>query len=134
MNNWFCFFSKQLASIPALETSSIPAIPPPVPATSLESVAASVPIPPSVVPSVFPEDVSDVHQTAVAPPSNPEILRFVKMLSFGVPLMAVEQKMRAEGYDPSLLNSGKVNVTNKAPAPGSNNSSSDDEESNSDEY
>ena len=48
--------------------------------------------------------------------------------------MAVEQKMRAEGYDPSLLNSGKVNVTNKAPARRSNNSSSDDEESNSDEY
>jgi hypothetical protein len=125
-----------LASVPALETTSIPAIPPTVPATSSESVpvAASVQIPPSAVPPVFPEDVSSVHQTAVAPP-NPEILRFVKMLAFGVPLMAVEQKMRAEGYDPSLLNSGKVDVTKAPPAPRSTHSSSDDdEESNSDDY
>ncbi|EFX75800.1 hypothetical protein DAPPUDRAFT_306616 [Daphnia pulex] len=124
----------KLASVPALETTSIPAIPPSVPAISSESVpvAASVQIPPSAVPPVFAEDVSSVHQTAVAPP-NPEILRFVKMLAFGVPLMAVEQKMRAEGYDPSLLNSGKVDVT-KAPAPRSTHSSSDDEESNSDDY
>ena len=125
-----------MASIPALETTSIPAIPTAEPTISLlESVpvTTSVPIPPSAVPSDFPENVSDIHQTAVAPSSNPEILRFVKMLAFGVPLMAVEQKMLAEGYDPSLLNSTKVNVT-KAPAPRSKSSSSDDEELNSDEY
>lgn len=48
--------------------------------------------------------------------------------------MAVEQKMRAEGYDPSLLKSAPAD-TAKVPTPArSNHSSSDNEESNSDEY
>lgn len=49
--------------------------------------------------------VPNTRQEAVETVSNPEILRFAKMLTFGVPLMAVEQKMRAEGYDPALLHS-----------------------------
>lgn len=34
---------------------------------------------------------------------NPELIRFKKMLTFGVPKAAVQQKMRSEGYDPNLL-------------------------------
>lgn len=30
-------------------------------------------------------------------------IRFFKMLQFGVPLVAVKQKMTAEGLDPSIL-------------------------------
>ncbi|KAI9552805.1 hypothetical protein GHT06_020685 [Daphnia sinensis] len=126
----------KLGSIPSLESTTVPALPPLAPTTISSSSAPPtvvVPIPPPV-PSAVHEIVSDAHQTAVAPPSNPEILRFVKMLSFGVPLMAVEQKMRSEGYDPSLLNSARTDAT-RVPAPArSNHSSSDNEESNSDEY
>ncbi|XP_057381243.1 WASH complex subunit 3-like [Daphnia carinata] len=126
----------KLASIPSLESTAVPALPPLAPTTSSSSTPSSVivPIPPPVPSGAVHENVSDVHQTAVVPPSNPEILRFVKMLAVGVPLMAVEQKMRAEGYDPSLLNSARTDAA-KVPAPArSNHSSSDNEESNSDEY
>lgn len=123
---------QQLASIPSLEVTATPAaiLPSTIP-TSLESAPATISNSPSL-PPVVPEDVVDVHQTAVAAPPNPEILRFTKMLAFGVPLMAVEQKMRAEGYDPALLNDSKTVVTKVPPA---DHSSSDDalEESNSDE-
>ncbi|KAK4014484.1 hypothetical protein OUZ56_027007 [Daphnia magna] len=128
----------KLASIPSLESTAVPSLPPLAPTTNIYTPSSTpstviIPIPPPVSSAVH-ENVSDVHQTAVAPSSNPEILRFVKMLSFGVPLMAVEQKMRAEGYDPSLLNSARTDAA-KAPAPArSNHSSSDNEESNSDEY
>ena len=112
-----------MASIPSSET--IPVITPSVSAETTPAAPVTIPIPPAV-----PEDVSGVHQTAAAPPSNPEILRFVKMLAVGVPLMAVEQKMRAEGYDPALLNSSKVPATS---VPSRADHSSDEEESNSDE-
>lgn len=35
--------------------------------------------------------------------TDPAMAKFFKMLQVGVPLAAVEQKMRAEGFDPSLL-------------------------------
>ena len=57
---------------------------------------------------VHPTIVPVAHQVEedVAPTENPdpEINRFLKMLQFGVPLPAVQQKMRAEGHDPALLN------------------------------
>lgn len=109
-------------------------IPPSIPATAVESANVVVPNPPTV-PSTVSVDVNDVHQTAVAPSLDPEILRFTRMLAVGVPLMAVEQKMRAEGYDPSLLNSKVTAATNRIPVPQVDHSSSDEtlEESNSDE-
>lgn len=92
-----------MASIPSQEASAIPPIPPSVPSIP-ESAAApceNSPKPPPL-PAVVLSSGADDHQTA-ATSSNPAIARFVKMLAVGVPLMAVEQKMRAEGYDPSLL-------------------------------
>ena len=65
------------------------------------------------------------------PPSNPEILRFVKMLAFGVPLMAVQQKMRAEGYDPSLLHSNSGTGSNKQQTTHDSSNSDDDFDSSS---
>ena len=65
------------------------------------------------------------------PPSNPEILRFVKMLAFGVPLMAVQQKMRTEGYDPSLLHSNSGTGSNKQQTTHDSSNSDDDFDSSS---
>lgn len=94
----------QLASIPALESSIIPTIQLSSVLNNEETSSTTVnnlPNPPSV--PIVTANVGDVNQTALASPLNPEILRFTKMLAVGVPLMAVELKMRAEGYDPALL-------------------------------
>lgn len=99
--------------------------------TSGQETVPAVPNTPNPSP-VVPEDVPDIHQTAVAPTSNPEILRFVKMLAVGVPLMAVEQKMRAEGYDPALLNSSSKVVATRIQPARTDHSSSDEEESDED--
>lgn len=122
---------QQLASIPSLEATAAPVVLPSIIPTSIETAPATLPNPPTV-PPVAPQDVVDVRQTAVAPPPNPEILRFTKMLAFGVPLMAVEQKMRAEGYDPAMLNDSKTVITKVSPT---DQPSSDEtlEESNSED-
>lgn len=76
---------------------------------------------PSVAPSVpqpspeNPETNSvEAHQMEEEAPPNPEIARFVKMLQFGVPLRAVEQKMQAEGFDPALLNHNPARLNQKS--------------------
>lgn len=115
-----------MASIPSLEATATPTVLPSIIPTSIVEPPATV----SNLPSV-PEDVVDVHhQTAVAPPPNPEILRFTKMLAFGVPLMAVEQKMRAEGYDPALLNNDTTSnkIVTKVLSDHSDDSSNNGEE------
>ncbi|CAG0925273.1 unnamed protein product [Notodromas monacha] len=54
------------------------------------------------------EDVQDqtrikAEESEVKPTVDPQLIKFHKMLQFGVPLMAVKQKMAAEGFDPNLL-------------------------------
>ena len=61
-------------------------------------------------------------------PPDPEIVRFVKMLQVGVPLRAVEQKMRAEGFDPALLHRNPTHPNQKSTAiqPEESSTSNDD--------
>lgn len=81
----------KLSSIPNLEAPSLP--------SSEEPAPQSTPADPEMI-----SDSPAVHQVEEESPPNPEIMRFVKMLHVGVPRMAVELKMRAEGFDPALLN------------------------------
>ena len=72
--------------------------------------AAAIPVPSGSEPEPQPGatvpvpavDATADHQVE-EPVQNPLVDRFTKMLHVGVPLMAVEQKMRAEGLDPALL-------------------------------
>ena len=50
------------------------------------------------------EEKQDDETPAPTPPVvDPQLQKFFKMLSFGVPAPAVKQKMMTEGFDPSLL-------------------------------
>lgn len=78
-------------------------------------MAESVPIPPPL-PAQKEQQAPDLtvsHQKAAESTSHPEIARFTKMLAVGVPQLAVEQKMRAEGYDPALLSAYTTLSTNQ---------------------
>lgn len=129
-----------MASIPSLEivTSVTPT---PVISYQPATVQPTLPV---IVPSSQPaveqqqilsaahDNVPNTQQEAVdSSPSNPEILRFVKMLAFGVPLMAVQQKMRAEGYDPALLHSNTNTASSNKPATHESSNSDDDFDSSS---
>lgn len=76
----------------------------------------------STEPPAAPPLPPPIQQEPAAAPANPDIQRFTRMLAVGVPLLAVEQKMRAEGYDPALLNSSNL------PSPPQANESSTSEE------
>jgi len=95
--------------------------------TSLSNSQPSGPTIQQSLPELPETATPPIHQeaAAVAAPSlPPEIQRFAKMLAVGVPLMAVEQKMRAEGYDPSILSS--VPGSNRAIQQRRESSSSED--------
>lgn len=52
---------------------------------------------------------TETADTATEPPAEPaeereDLIKFRKMLKFGIPPVAVRQKMIMEGVDPSLLN------------------------------
>lgn len=51
---------------------------------------------------ISPED-GTVQSEASSTNQNPELVRFYKMVQFGVPVEAVKLKMKQEGFDPSLL-------------------------------
>ncbi|KAG5189751.1 hypothetical protein JKP88DRAFT_347680 [Tribonema minus] len=71
--------------------------------------------PPSYA-SVVPAAAAATAAAAAAAASDPRVNKYLKMLKAGVPRGAVEQKMAAEGLDPSLLDGGAAAA---APAPAS---------------
>lgn len=119
-----------MASVPSLESTTIPVATTTSEILGSTSLSNSQPSGPTIQQSLpeLPETATPpIHQeaAAVAAPSlPPEIQRFAKMLAVGVPLMAVEQKMRAEGYDPSILSS--VPGSNRAIQQRRESSSSED--------
>ncbi|BES94676.1 Predicted coiled-coil domain-containing protein (DUF2360) [Nesidiocoris tenuis] len=56
-----------------------------------------------------PEAAEDVEEAVTEAPEpvveevDPVVKKYIKMLQFGVPVLAVKQKMQSEGVDPNLL-------------------------------
>lgn len=51
----------------------------------------------------FQLEKSQPETPATAEETHPELVRFYKMVQFGVPVPAVKVKMQLEGFDPNLL-------------------------------
>ena len=98
----------------------------PVEVVSLSVPSSSEPEPEISVKPAVTSDAPVVRQVEEPVIIPPEILRFSKMLQVGVPLMAVEQKMRSEGLDPALLRSCQ---SNPVPSPIVKHVDTDDSES-----
>ncbi|KAL1462989.1 hypothetical protein WDU94_014782 [Cyamophila willieti] len=115
-----CILEYKLNSVPALKITSVSNVTPSLP----QSSEPPNPDPhPNVIPSPTPP-IPEVVQTndskeSSADNDNPpdetdvkpkeeipeELKRFYKMIQFGVPVQAVKLKMKAEGFDPELIQS-----------------------------
>ncbi|KAI5711285.1 hypothetical protein M8J76_002935 [Diaphorina citri] len=116
----------KLSSVPGLETITVPNVTPTIPqapvvpnpptSSEVESSKSESNNPttePAVIAqpeSVTPAPNQEQSQSNVTDSSQPkevpeELKRFFKMVQFGVPVQAVKLKMKAEGFDPSLIDS-----------------------------
>uniref|UniRef100_A0A8D8R5B1 WASH complex subunit CCDC53 n=1 Tax=Cacopsylla melanoneura TaxID=428564 RepID=A0A8D8R5B1_9HEMI len=120
-----CILEYKLNSVPALKTTSVPnVVAPAIPQS---------PDPPNPVPNPNISSSPATPTQEVAQENNPkeenpadtnsnphdetdadnkpkeevpeELKRFYKMIQFGVPVQAVKLKMKAEGFDPELIQS-----------------------------
>lgn len=103
-----CIIEAKLNSIPGLEnvsaqTATVGVDEPDKTTPTATSKEQDVKNP--TQPDVSAEENSTVEQESPAVNQNPELLRFYKMIQFGVPVEAVKLKMKQEGFDPSLLDS-----------------------------
>ncbi|CAN7995441.1 unnamed protein product [Ixodes hexagonus] len=130
-----CILEAKLASIPGLENVKADFTSVPTSANQEQAPKAHEPSTTTIV--VVQNNVTDVSETPAEPaaaPQNtvskdPRFSKYFKMLSVGIPLGAVQIKMRSEGVDPDILNNPNApapprGVSSPCPADDSNSEDS----------
>ncbi|EEC18427.1 coiled-coil domain-containing protein, putative [Ixodes scapularis] len=127
-----CILEAKLASIPGLE--NVKADPAETQRTATNQSAAPSKLAPT---SANPEHAPDTQEPSATTPSatplntvskDPRFSKYFKMLNVGIPLGAVQIKMRSEGVDPDILNNPDAPAPprgDSSPCPADNSNSED---------
>ncbi|XP_077566249.1 WASH complex subunit 3 isoform X2 [Stigmatopora nigra] len=135
-----CILEAKLSSIPGLEDVTVDAVRYPQNFQTNESVASIPPgqtdspaivlLPPPEAPKSTLDDTPKVEEANIMTVAkDPRYAKYLKMIHVGVPVMAIRNKMIAEGLDPDMLD--KPDMPMPGGVAGKNNEEPDNTDSES---